>query len=407
VAAVGLISATFFLIVRRDPLPRLHPGATALLSGFLALAALQVLPLPLPVVAVLSPARAELSRAALEVVSPAPAALTLSVVPFSSLQHVLLLAALVLVFLVSRELALHFGRTWIPVWPLLALAAFQGALGLYQAYAEGGDGFARGTFNSRDHYAGFLELVIPFAAVYPLAILQRERHRHHAPMAPALKACASLAVAAVILVGIVHSLSRMAFLATLASLFVAAAIAITLRRSRVWLPVTLVGAAVVLGFIYLPTDPLISRFAELARTDDISADTRAQIWRDSAALVRAFPLFGCGLGGYESAFLRYKTVAPMHTVDFAHNDYLQLLTEMGIPGVAVAIALVILVLYAAARGAIYAASPDERMLFIACIASLTAILLHSFVDFNLYVPANSYTVAWICGVAATRLSAHR
>ena len=40
----------------------------------------------------------------------------------------------------------------------------------------------------------------------------------------------------------------------------------------------------------------------------------------------------------------------------------------------------------------------ERALGIALTAALAAILLHSFVDFNLYVPANAMLVVWIAGI---------
>jgi hypothetical protein len=43
--------------------------------------------------------------------------------------------------------------------------------------------------------------------------------------------------------------------------------------------------------------------------------------------------------------------------------------------------------------------PGNRWLAIACIGSFAAIGLHSFVDFNLYIPANALLLAWISGVA--------
>ena len=35
------------------------------------------------------------------------------------------------------------------------------------------------------------------------------------------------------------------------------------------------------------------------------------------------------------------------------------------------------------------------------LASLLAIGLHSLVDFNLYIPANALTLAWLAGVAVS------
>jgi O-antigen ligase len=340
------------------------------------------------------------------------------VVPSTTLGYVLTLAAYALVFLVVREIALAFRNRsycWAPIWPLLGIAAAEGLLGIFQTYATNGEGLARGTYANRDHYAGLLELVLPFALIYPIAILNRNRTLHESPARPAIKACCVLGLGTVILIAVILSESRMAFLASLVSLFVGAAFLIGVRVFRVeesgkvslwrkWLPICLVGVVLCLGFIFLPTDALISRFADLANTEHVSADMRAQIWRESMGLVKAFPVFGCGLGGYESAFLRFKTVAPMNTVDFAHNDYLQVLAEMGVVGFVVGILLLLTVLRSAVRGALYAQSVDDRMMSVASIASLTAILLHSIVDFNMYVPVNALAVAWIAGIAAVRLT---
>jgi hypothetical protein len=40
-----------------------------------------------------------------------------------------------------------------------------------------------------------------------------------------------------------------------------------------------------------------------------------------------------------------------------------------------------------------------RWLSIACVGALSAILLHSFVDFNLYVPANGFLAVWVAAMA--------
>lgn len=416
---MGVACGLYYAVTSRTAPPPPSRLTSALLAGLVAVAAFQIVPLPLHWVATLSPARAELARASAIGLGSVPQSVTLSVVPVQTLGYVVTLAAYALVFLVLREIALVFRNRswcWVPIWPLLVIAAAEAILGIFQNYADNGDGFARGTYVNRDHYAGLLELVLPFALLYPIAILYRQRTLHESPARPAIKACCVLALGTVILIAVIFSESRMAFFASLASLFVGAALALAVRvlpldpsaHARIWrkvLPVALVAVVVSLGFVFLPTDALIGRFAGLANTDSISADMRAEIWRESTGLVKAFPLFGCGLGGYESAFFRFKTVAPMNTVDFAHNDYLQVLAEMGVAGFAVGLLLLLLVLRSAFRGAIYAHSLDDRLMSVACIASLTAILLHSLVDFNMYVPANALAVAWIAGIAGVRLTA--
>jgi hypothetical protein len=43
---------------------------------------------------------------------------------------------------------------------------------------------------------------------------------------------------------------------------------------------------------------------------------------------------------------------------------------------------------------------DQRYRTQACIGALVAIGLHSLVDFNMYIPANTMLPAWISGIAA-------
>jgi O-antigen ligase len=419
--AVGIACGVYYLATSRTSPPSPNRLTSLLLMSFVAIAAFEIVPLPLGWVATLSPARGELARATAIALGSAPKWITLSVAPWKTLGYVLSLLAYALVFLVLREITLVFrnrAHCWVAIWPLLAVAAAEAALGIFQSYAENGEGFARGTYVNRDHYAGLLELVLPFALFYPIAILYRDRKLYQSPARPALKACCVLALGTVILIAVILSESRMAFLAVLAALFVGAGFAfgariLNVERSakpgfwRKWAPIAAVGVVLALGFVFLPTDALIHRFADLTNTEDVSSDTRAQIWRESAGLVKAFPVFGSGLGTYESAFYRFKTVAPMNTVDFAHNDYLQVLAEMGIAGFAVGLLLLGMVLRSAVRGALYANSLDDRMMATACLASLTAILLHSFVDFNMYVPVNALAVAWIGGIGSVHLTSRR
>jgi O-antigen ligase len=415
---VGLIGCLHFGIPTPDS-PGIDRFALITASLFLLIAVVQVVPLPVGLVHFLSPARVDLFRASLPITKASPNFLTLSAVPSQTADYLITLGGYAIVALVIRDLTLQLnGSPWITSFPLLLIGTLEAILGFIQAANGAADTSAAGTFANRDHYAGLLEMVLPFAATIPVAILQRDRSRHSSPAAPAIKACIFLAIAATLLVGIIYSLSRMGFIASLAALFVAGSIAFSLRGFstsyevsaswfRRWSPSLVVGLVVLAGFIFLPTDPLIARFSDLAKTDEISADTRLQIWRDTTGLIKAFPLFGCGLGGYYSCFLRYKTAAPMNTVDFAHNDYLQVLAEMGVLGFLPGVLFVFRVVQRAVRGARYAESVDARYLAIACTAAMTAMLLHSIVDFNMYVPVNGMVYAWIIGIAGIFLGRRR
>jgi O-antigen ligase len=363
--------------------------------------AVEIVPLPAGIVRVLSPTRVWIDEAAGAVLGSSRT-LTLSAAPVATFEVFLSVAGCVLVFLLVRELACRFEDwPWVPVLPLVAVAAMEAALGVVQVYTQAGAQVAHGTYVNRDHFAGLLEVCLPFAMAYGLATLARSTARRGLSVARVLHACVLFAVATLLLVAVIRSESRMGFVGSLLALAVVAGAELGKRHHRVWkwLWVPAVLSAVAAGFVFLPTDPLIGRFAEVANMPELSRDTRLEIWRDSVPLIRDYPLLGCGLGAYESVMTRYKSVEPLHTLDFAHNDYLQLLAEGGVVGFFVVMALAVMVTTHAARSVSSARRPEYAYLSSACLGALAAILLHSMFDFNLHIPANAMAVAWIGGLA--------
>jgi len=403
---------------------------------------MQVVPLPVSLVRVLSPARASAVSALGHIGSNVNFA-ALSVSPAATFQSFLLVCGYVVIFLLVRELMWRLevmpqfrsgsggftppfsgwrgkpaattnatsnfkDRRWLAIAPIVAIGALEAALGLCQYFGGTGEQVRWGTYANHNHYAGFLEMALPFAVVYPVALWRRARARGRSAVAPALGACGVWALAGLIFAGIVYSFSRMGFIATLFSLFVMGTLAFGTRqlswvaRSRKRQIVTAgVAAALALaGFVFLPPDKLIRRFAQIASVEGLTAEGRIKLWAETIPLIRAYPFFGCGLGGYETAFLRFKVSEPLVTDDFAHNDYLQLLAELGVVGFAIGAALAFSVVRTAVREAVRSAHPGARDFAVACAGALAAIGLHSLADFNLYIPANAMLLAWIAGMTA-------
>jgi O-antigen ligase len=142
------------------------------------------------------------------------------------------------------------------------------------------------------------------------------------------------------------------------------------------------------------------RFGKVDFSDGIRTQDRLLLWDESRALIWAYPLFGTGLGGYESGFLKYKVTFPLVRDAFAHNDYLQYLIELGAVGFALAATAAIAILSRTVKLFIRIRG-EERILSAACCGGFAAILLHSTVDFNLFVPANELLLAWFAGLACS------
>ncbi|MBV9303349.1 MAG: O-antigen ligase family protein [Acidobacteriaceae bacterium] len=401
---LGCVSVCYWLFSRRI---RRAPPLAAWLRWLILLLPVyliaQLVPLPGSVLQILSPSRASLLRnleGAISNVNIAP----LSVNPPASVLRLMMILGCIATFLLIREITWRFpGKRWGTAIPLIVIGALEAALGMFQVFAGWPSANSTGTYGNRDHFAGLLEIVLPFATLGGLAILRSSRNRLVSTASSAMKACAVWAIAAMIFLAIMYSLSRMGFLVALAVLFIAGALTIRPKLQSPtwrWSSLGVITAAVILMFVFFPPTQLIQRFAEISSTDKISADTRLSLWKETLPLISEYRLFGCGFGGFESVFLKYQAVAANFSVQFAHNDYLQYLAELGFFGFSILAAILAGVFRPIFRATLRTADENRRLLDIACFSAFTAVLLHSLVDFNMYIPANAMTLSWIAGIGS-------
>ena len=334
----------------------------------------------------------------------------LSLAPAATWQRLLDVLPAAAAFVAAREMGWWWrNRLWIAIVPVIGIAWLESALGLVQFYlmrTAGEAGSVFGTYANRDHFAGLLEMAFPVAMLWAIAAWRKSVAAPDQRIGPALAAAVLLSVAACLLMGIIVSLSRMGFVSTLiaagfsagALLFRRVKYAVGLRRRWQW-----VGALAVPLLIatFLPTRELVLRFADLAATEEISRDDRIQIWQDTSKVIAAYAWTGTGLGAYERGLYRYKRVAPTRTVDFAHNDYLQVLAEVGIAG-SIPIAIFVVAIFSPLVSSVFRQRRWRNWEWSAgLLGALLAMAVHSLADFNLYIPANALVFAWLSGLAAS------
>ncbi len=116
---------------------------------------------------------------------------------------------------------------------------------------------------------------------------------------------------------------------------------------------------------------------------------RYPIWHATARMIRDHDWLGTGPATWEWMHLKYRDPRLQIRPQYAHNDVLQLASDYGLIGAA----LIVIMLACFYRHAWLLARQDEsaelRVFALGSSAAVTAILVHSFVDFNLHIPANA------------------
>ena len=145
--------------------------------------------------------------------------------------------------------------------------------------------------------------------------------------------------------------------------------------------------AVMLAAVFVWADV---NLGEQITTGGGSFDLRRKIWRDSAAVIRDFPLTGTGLNTFSTAMFSYQTTHRDMRFQEAHNEYLQVLVEGGVLlAVPAIIALVMLVRAIWRR---FALRQDDVMAYwlrVGATTGLVAIGMQSLVEFSLQMPGNA------------------
>jgi O-antigen ligase len=154
------------------------------------------------------------------------------------------------------------------------------------------------------------------------------------PGRPAVRLAAAVASAgALALIGLTYNrASAVAFVATLVAL------AWGFRR-QVWILV-FVGVTSIGAAWWLANSPFAGRFrqvrGELLGESSGSVSERLELWRAGRAMAADHPILGVGIGHYPSELALY---APHLEGKAAHNSYVQMAAETGIPGAALYVAL--------------------------------------------------------------------
>lgn len=270
-----------------------------------------------------------------------------------------------------------------------------GAVSYFQDAPVVGD--VTGPYISSNQFSGCMGLTMPVLFGLLLALQSRSRWRWVCRVVGSLMMMVAIgAVAWVRSWGGLVSL-----LAALATL-----LAVNRRAgavSRVMaVTFTLAGVvAVAILFDWPGSDLLIDRIPVPIRDGineaQASVRGRCEVWRSCGEMFLGSPLAGIGMGAFGQ--VRPVVEQNMGLIHFAHNDYAQLLAEAGLAGILVSLTAAGYALRRMHANWVEAAGTSDRGLAIGLFGAITAIAVHSLVDYNLRVPANGFLFAVVAGLA--------
>jgi len=410
----GVVAAAVLCFWRGWPrIPRL---AVLVLAVIVGVPLLQLVPLPAGLTALLSPNRSLFAAQLLSPFSPPPAYLALSLNPHATEVALCKLIAYALAFLMGHKLAVH-GRGSILLRTLVIVGLFEACYGLVQ-YLTGwqyiftfrkvfGTEDATGTYINRNHFAGLLEMVLPFvlagALFRPRSNAGPGIRRKLAAMLAAegnFRLLSQVMVFAVLCLALVFSRSRMGMAAGVSGLLVVGGLHILRRRKRSAVALLLVLLLIPACYAFwVGLEAVISRFEMLGYAGAME-QSRLPVWRDSLRAIGDFKWLGTGLGTYDWAAMHYQTAFLSQRYEHAHSDYLEFAAEVGIPAAALLFGGLWALLAGAARAAVVSNDRESRVLAAGCAGALFALLLHAITDFNLQIPANALLFCWVAGTAA-------
>lgn len=418
-AACSMCALWCFRAILKRKLAFAKGPLNLLVAAFILLACIQLVPLPGFLASRLSPATVQAETGSLPLAAESAlagpwsaaqrptqgaSARSISVNPAAGRSSLYLIVSYAIAFLVilntfrrrsqiSRLLGAVIGIGFtVAILGILGHVAPNGKLLWFRDPPGGAIPF--GPFVNRNHFAGYLVMVMPIA----LGMLTGIRNRDKRTL---------LGFAAAVMAGaVLLSASRGGVISLAAGAAAFGLMLISTRAAKKNLfPLVLVGCIALIGAASIGIGPLLARSTDLA-TGDLASEFRWPVWKDTARMIADFPVLGVGMGCFRYIFPAYKTLPVQLLFTHTENEYLQLLAEMGIVGFSIGAIFIVLILKTSFRGLKGKRSTYSRGMIIGLTAAVIGMLVHSLVDFNLHVPSNGMLFAMILGILVVLSSMH-
>lgn len=301
-------------------------------------------------------------------------------IPNTSMMTLPVLAGLPIIYLVASN-STHFAGIWkVLRVVLISIAVVFAMLAIWQVVNKIGYGYAVGPLLDRNAFAALLNLLwFPMAYLFISTSFNQSKNRRWWVgaglfiVSMALFATASRAGLAIWLL-LVPILLWAGYKNTKSKPLIAATILISLLAfscSAIFLKSNVLDRNFQIGSS--------STVGELSQ--DTSVNARLLIWQSTVKIAQAHPLTGTGWGTFVSYYPAYRSPLENSTSGFsAHNDYLQMAAEGGIPALLLILSIVFALLIQL-RKSFKRASDEEGFESLALLLGVMAIFIHASVNF--------------------------
>jgi tetratricopeptide (TPR) repeat protein len=420
IALAGAISVCFCLKMVLVPNTSITwTWAYLPIAAFILIAVLQVVPMPVALVQLISPETASRKMelfSELDSSSAPPSSMTVSFYVHATKHDLrLLLAAAAVFFTVFNvvrqpgQIARLLGAIAVIGGAIAALALVQAGLGNGKLYwfVPSPHGVAlSGPFVNHSHFAQFMNLSI--GAALGLILMRLHRRFSRRSVAPATvvayigspegKALLSLMLVVVLgAASIFVSLSRGGIISTMiAGTFTVLGIGVRRpMKGSAWI-LALLALAAFACVLYVGFDAVYDRLGTL-RDVDKAEGGRWQIVKDIAVAWTRFPVLGTGLGTHEVVYPMFDRATTSAIASHAENEYAQAAEETGLAGF---LALVVFgaIVWTGYTRSVRALQDSVHAVAYGLGFGLMAIMVHSLSDFGQHLPANAFLSAVFCAI---------
>jgi len=254
---------------------------------------------------------------------------------------------------------------------------------------------ATGSFVYRNHYANFLMMCAAAGIGLLVTSLQKNRNTSPKDMLRSIattmlssKALIRISIA-IMVIGLVMSRSRMGNTAFFVAMTIVGFASLYLIKNKSkglsFLVISMFIIDLLIVSAYFGLDKIQERLVQTS----LQQESRDEVLVDASRMIFDFPLTGTGGGSFYSTFPGYQSAEVHSFYDHAHNDYIQMIIEYGLPSIFIMAFMMMFTLYKAARPMYRRQNSIFKGTSFACSMVMIGMLVHMTVDFPLQAFANA------------------